>query len=164
METEAMPVNNLTYSFTLRPKDGLTHSIKSDLLTYMKKQPFSFLVYEKEGMECHAHGQVFYNKETNKNTLDRALDRILKKNKVDYIKKYAICVKPAYNDDFINNYLLNNDDKVNDKSEVAYKNMPSDTSIYYPNKTQQEEYQEKAKLKKLSYKLLEHHQLIIKIP
>ena len=38
METEAMPVNNLTYSFTLRPKDGLTHSMDGEYTYDPKKE------------------------------------------------------------------------------------------------------------------------------
>lgn len=146
MESEAR-----SYAFSFRPKYGLTPSLKSELLKYCKKLKYALLIYEKEGEACHAHGQVFYSSPKNKFTLDRYLDRLLKKQKVEYIKKYAINIKPAYNDDWCNKYLLNNASKVDDKSEVAYKNMPSDTSDYYPTQEQQEQFQNAAKLKKIQY-------------
>lgn len=151
MESEAELIDNLTYSFTFRPKGGLTHSLKSLLLKYVQKQSFAVLVYEKEAEECHAHGQIFYEKPTKKQTIERYFERLIKKHCPDSIKKYAVKVKPAYNDDFVENYLLNNANKTGDKSEVAYKNMPSDTSVYYPSQEQQQQFIKKKQLKKIEY-------------
>ena len=125
-------------AFTFRPYGGATANCECEdkIIDWVKKQDYGFLVAEKEGPERHYHGQLFWNKPRKKDSVRKFFKNHLKTYESKYVGtniKVAVNIKGAVNDGFINDYILDNSSKSNDKCEILVNNIPEDTSKYYPD-------------------------------
>lgn len=134
-----------TFSFIIRPKCGvsdanISHFIKKFKKSHQNDGYYFYLVSEKEGTECHLHGQIWYEKPTTKDIPTKYLKREFPKLWAthEYIIKIALDVKVIYNNDWIRNYL--------DKGGDVHLNlMPEEEMLdsYLPPKEKQEYWQSK---------------------
>lgn len=155
-------------AFTFRPYGGATANCEREekIIEWVKKQDYGFLVAEKEGSERHYHGQLFWNKGRKKDSVRKFFKNHLKTYESEYVGtniKVALNIKGAVNDSFIEDYIKDNDNKSNDKSEILVENLPEDTSKYYPSDEEVEKLSEYnlAKDKTLYELEKQYHEYII---
>lgn len=133
-----------SFAITIRPRHGVDNKIESKFMKWIQKQDYGICVAEKEHEERHLHIQTFHDKPKAKGDVAKQMARLQQQSDQYYDEvSERVCkkgVKVAYNDDFHKNYLLNNPEKSEDKTEILYKKLPKDTSLYYPS----EEYQDEA--------------------
>ena len=103
--------------------------------SWLKKQPHCAYVYEKEGSEEHVHAQIWLSSARTKGNVMKPLKKMLERcyQPDEYIAKVAIVIKPAYNDDFVNEYCQKD-------GGLEYSNPPPDTVEYYPSEEEQARY------------------------
>lgn len=124
-------------AFTFRPKNGASQGEQENcIINWVKSQDYGFLVAEKEGSERHYHGQLFFNQSRKKDSVRKFFVNHLKKYELYYSGtqiKVALNIKGAVNDGFIEDYILDNKDKINDNCEILVNNIPDNTQEYYPS-------------------------------
>lgn len=129
-----------SFAFTIRPTLGITDSTVEATITWLKKVHGAFAVLEKEADERHLHGQVWYEKPVKIGDLNKQLKRICERTIEDWNAKQKVVLvkgtKFAFNDDFVENYCLKEDDP-----RIKINTMPDNTDEYYPSKEEQDKIQ-----------------------
>lgn len=125
-------------AFTFRPYGGAEPNCEREdkIIDWVKSQDYGFLVAEKEGSDRHYHGQLFFNQSRKKDSVRKFFVNHLKKYESNYIGtkiKVALNIKGAVNDGFIEDYILDNQDKIADKCDILVNNLPENTKNYYPS-------------------------------
>lgn len=125
--------------------------IETMFMDYLRKQDYYFLIAEdKEGEHRHLHAQIWLGNGRRKGKIVEPLDRMLLKCLDDYSPACKKCVrggvKIAYNDDFVESYLKDNEEKLlkDNLSEILLDKRPNNTYDYYPTEEEQEEVVERA--------------------
>lgn len=140
-----------SFGITFRPRLGLSSATEERLLNWVKKQDYGHLYIEKEGCERHAHIQVWSDDFMKRDSVQKAMNRILVdtvefddlKDKREQLSA-AIKVKMMYND-WLRNYCEDNRDKNDDSfSDSVFESLPVDTTDYYPSQEEQEFIEAKA--------------------
>lgn len=131
-----------SFAYTFSPSQLNMESVDA-LVNWSQKQSFSVLVLEnKEGGKLHAHGQIWCNDGRAKHKVKDALIKIGERTDKNWDfdhKCNAVNVKFAYNDDFVTNYICDNDIKTNDDTDIRVWNVPDgDSSRFYPTQEEQE--------------------------
>ncbi len=153
MGTQKYKAKAFAFTFRPHPMDGLNSSFNLWLKTYLQKQDFCFLVQEKQDEKAHYHGVIMNKVSKTKYSIYRAFSRYIESHKTNFpntIPKHAIKIDYCYNDDWVNVYLDpdNADSKIKfghkqeDYSEVKIKNLPKDTSTFYPTQEEQLKFQQ----------------------
>lgn len=124
-------------AFTWRPKDGVSaHSEEeTNIIKWVKAQKYYFLIAEKDENDRHLHGQLFFEKPRKKDSLRKFFKDHLKRFPLKYegtLLKVALNIKQAVNNEFIENYLKNNKDKICDKSVILAESLPDNYEDFYP--------------------------------
>lgn len=101
---------------------------KAQVAKWLQKQPYAAWVYEKEGSDEHVHAQIWLEEARTKGNVMKPLARMLARCYMpeDYVLKIAIVIKPAYNDDFVEEYMAKD-------GGLEYCCPPDDTTEYYPS-------------------------------
>tara|TARA_Y100001938_G_scaffold149837_1_gene238214 strand:- start:95 stop:877 length:783 start_codon:yes stop_codon:yes gene_type:complete len=124
-------------AFTFRPYNGAQTGEQEDkIIDWVKNQYGGFLVAEKTGSDRHYHGQLFFDTPRKKDSVRKFFKNHLKKYESYYVNtkiKVALNIKGAVNDSFIEDYILENESKVNDKCEILVNNIPENTQEHYPS-------------------------------
>lgn len=130
-----------SFCITVRPKNGLHNEYDHEIMKYIEKHKYGAYVHEMEDEARHLHAQIWIDKKTDMNNIRKSLFRICEKCDPDYSpatkKVLSQGVKFAYNDDFVNKYMIK-------ENEIEYKNIPEDTTKYYPTEEEQKEFKKKA--------------------
>lgn len=128
-----------SFGITIRTRVGMNATFKENISKWLKKQPYSAYVYEKDGSEEHIHAQIWLEEARTKGNVMKPLAAMLKRCYMpeDYVIKIAIVIKQAYNDDFCTEYMSKD-------GGLEYYDPPDDTEPYYPSKEDQERFQEVA--------------------
>lgn len=135
-----------SFAVTIRPVNGVNNVIEARFMKYVKLHSLALVVAEKSGHERHLHFQFWFDDPKTKGDVVKQMRRIQESCDPDWDQNSRyVCAKGvthAYNDDWMDSYLSeNNPDKTSDSHDIIYKNIPEDTSIYYPSA----EYQKTAK-------------------
>ena len=132
-----------SFGITLRTKVGINEKCVKAFDLWIKKQKYGAYVFEKEGSEKHIHAQIWIEEKRTKGNVMKPLVALLRRcyNPDDFIAKIACVVKPAYNDDFLDEYMQKD-------GELEYSNPPKDTSPYYPTEEEQAKFMEISESKK----------------
>jgi len=132
-----------SFGITVRTRVGMNQKFKDQMSKWLKKQPYSAYVYEKEGSEEHIHAQIWIAEKRTKGNVMKPVTAIVKRcyEADEYIIKQAICIKDAYNDDFVEEYLTKD-------NSLEYEHLPEDTSEYYPTEEEQAKFMEISENKK----------------
>lgn len=129
-----------SFCFTLRPAEGATTDLDDAVIKWFKKYK-GFLCAEKEGVERHLHGQIFFEEPKSRGDVNKQLtnmcERVVKdwNSQQNYVMRRGTRI--AYNDDFVDEYLSKED-------QHLYSDLPDNTSEYYPTKEEQEKVQKKS--------------------
>lgn len=121
-----------TYAFTFRPRNGVTDSQISSLVTYIKKvSDYYFIITEKTDDERHVHSAFCLKKPTFRSGIATALSRLFKELAKDERTVMYRGLKILYSDSFLNEYMAKGDSTV-----VIERNLPEGGSLnsYYPPK------------------------------
>eukprot|EP01045_Picozoa_sp_COSAG04_P027235 COSAG04_NODE_3946_length_2405_cov_66.168690_2_plen_233_part_00 len=132
-----------SYAITIRPTNGLSRETEERLVTYLGKQHKAFASIELEDDERHLHGQIWYEKPKGKGDLTKHLIRVCRATIENWDKDQEVVlskgVKIAYNDDWMLNYCIKEDDP-----RVIFNNPPDETHEYYPSEAEQKKVQERS--------------------
>lgn len=124
-----------SFGITLRTRIGINSGLKDCFNTWIKKQDYGALVYEKEGEEEHIHAQIWIKDARTRGNVKKPCDAMIRKNyePEDYKLSIASVVKIAYNDEFVEEYCQKD-------GELIYENIPPDSERhnYYPSEEEQE--------------------------
>lgn len=129
-----------SFTFTLRPLDGAKVSLDDAVVKWLKKYK-GFLCAEKEGVERHLHGQIFYENPVSRGDLNKQLTNMCERvvenwnSQQNYVMRRG--TKISYDDNFIDEYLSKED-------KHLYVDLPDNTSEYYPSKEEQAKVQAKS--------------------
>ncbi|AXH75927.1 MAG: putative replicase [Circoviridae sp.] len=136
-----------SFALTIRPLNGFTAETEKRVLAWLQRQDHGIAVIEMDGTPGrHLHAQIWSKSSKTKSSVKTSLQRICKAT----IPGWDPCqervlnqgVKFAYNDDFYQEYLLDNDDKP-DPVNIIYDDIPGDRTEFYPTKEQQESFKAK---------------------
>lgn len=131
-----------SFAFTVRPKFGVDENsaLERKLIKYIEKYQ-GFLVSEKEGLERHLHGQIFYEKPKPKGRFNEQLESICKTTtdnwSPDQSRVLRAGTKIAYSDSYFTEYT-------NKGGVLLISNMPLSTTDYYPTEEEQDKVQRRA--------------------
>lgn len=129
------------FAFTVRPGTGMPPELRQGLVRWMKLQTSAFAVAEMRGTEAeHIHGQIFCENAREIGKINVALNRICEKHIETWSQANKTVLNQgtriAYNDNFIKEYLLNNEDKEEEVDIVInHINFPEGKGArdYYPS-------------------------------
>ena len=111
-----------SFGITLRTQEGIPDELANRFDRWIRKQQYGAYVFEKEDTpaEKHIHAQVWYDEPRTKGSIHRQMTRLIKEtcHPSTYIIKYAVCVKIAYNDDFLEQYMVKEEDDEKKKYSV----------------------------------------------
>lgn len=132
-----------SFGITVRTRVGMNEKFIGNFDTWIKKQTYGAYVFEKEDAERHIHAQIWLSEERTKGNVMKPLRKMLDRCYLpdEYIAKHAICIKPAYNDDFIDEYCQKD-------NNLEFANIPDNTSEYYPSEEEQAKFMELSENKK----------------
>lgn len=124
----------LSFAITIRPRNGLSEKTETAIHAWMEKQHHSFACIEKEGVERHLHGQLWFQEPKSKGDINKQLERICARTVADWSPAETRILrrgtKIAYNDDFVDEYLSKED-------QIILNDPPADSSEYYPSEEEQ---------------------------
>ncbi len=132
-----------SFAITVRPRLGITDVTIDAFKSWLSLQNYAVAVLEMEDEARHLHAQIWLE-EKNKRTKDdvrKAVKRICERTIKDWdpaqTRVLRDGIKPAYSDWYLE-YLVDNDDKRNDHTNVIIDNPPDKTEQYYPSEEEQE--------------------------
>lgn len=136
-----------SFTFTVRPTNGLSKKSQKELIDWLSKQPYAFAVIEMEGLPGrHMHGQVWLNKPKLKKFVTQGVGRVMKRTVKDWCRAQQSVMSSgvimAWSDDWVDNYLVDNPLK-DEPVQIVYDHRPAETEEFYPTKEEQEAFQEK---------------------
>lgn len=140
-----------SFAFTISTTEQITK--ESDIHKYIedwiKSKDYGVAIIEKSSRgKLHAHGQLFCNTETTKDSVKkRLLQNILRLAPLS--NKHAVDIAIAYNDDFINNYM-----EKDDFQWEIYRNLPEVSKDFYPSEEEQLAVMEKHNAKDAFFHML----------
>lgn len=135
--------NSKSFGITIRTRVGINEQFSTNFDRWIKKQPFGAFVYEKEAHERHIHAQIWLAEPRTKGNVMKPLRKMVERcyQPDEYVLKHAICIKPAYNDDFIEEYCQKD-------GNLEYAKIPDSTTDYYPTEEEQAKFLEMSENKK----------------
>ncbi len=145
LEPCRIPGHYNSYAITIRPRNGVVidSPLQIAMVKWFLSQDYFFLCSEKEGVERHLHGQVWFNNGRMKGPVTKSLKLIQEKYDPDWDaasqKVASAGVKIAYSKDWVEEYLS--------KEEKWILNQPPPTTLehlFYPSKEEQEKVKSKA--------------------
>lgn len=140
-----MSSKSQSYAITVRPLNGLLPDTEKRIVSWLKKQNHAIAVIEMDDTPArHLHAQIWLSESRTKGSIKTTLQRICKAT----IPDWSSCqervlnqgVKFAYNDNFYQEYLLDNPDK-QDEVNIIYDSVPLDREQYYPSQEDQTKWQ-----------------------
>jgi hypothetical protein len=139
---------NKSFGITIRPKEGvIAESIfEGKILKAIERYDYYHCVAEKSGIERHLHFQIWTDEEKRKGDIKKTFTRICEKEDwwdQDH-KRHCLKDKFCYNDWF-DGYLIGNESKSEDKSDILLDNVPALTENYYPTEEDQEKWKAESK-------------------
>lgn len=157
-----------SFCFTVRPALGIPENspIENAFRDLFRKN-LGFIAAEKEDVQRHLHGQIFYPKGKRKYDFNRdVLVKLCKKHISDWNPSQERVLKKgtrvAYSNDFYTEYVNKND------SIMLEDNFPLDAEDYYPSQDEQDKVQARANAKDAKYhhlkELWQEHRHITDIP
>ncbi len=129
-----------SFAITICPKDGISDLTISKIVIWLKKQPYSVAVIEKDDEARHLHAQIWLDQPRAKGDGSKQLQRICEAKIEDFdIAQKKVMrggIKIAYSD-WYEDYLLDNDEKV-DPARILIDSPPEQSLKFYPTEEEQE--------------------------
>lgn len=137
-----------SFGITVRPLNGLSPETEKRITSWLKKQDYALAVIEMDGTPArHLHAQIWTQSAKTKSSIKTTLQRICKATIEGWNPSQERVlnqgVKFAWNDNFYQEYLLDNPAKP-DPVNIIYDNIPEDRTQFYPSLEQQETFKAKA--------------------
>ncbi len=141
-----------SFGITLRTRVGINPGLKSGFDKWIKSLDYGAYVFEKEGTDEHIHAQIWIDEARTRGNVKRPCDKLIRKyfDPEDYKLSIASCVRIAYSDEFVDQYMEK-------ENELVYSKIPPDVDRekYYPSEDEQELAQQKVHSKNLWVRELE---------
>lgn len=136
-------MSSRSFGITVRTRVGMNEEFKKQFDKWIRLQHKGAYVFEMEGNDEHIHAQIWLETARTKGNITKPLRCMLQRcyKPDEYILKHALLIKPAYNDDFVDEYMVKD-------GGLSYSCLPEASSDYYPTEEEQLKFMEITENKK----------------